>query len=178
MINSDEMTEHQRWVQRVHEINEKCKRDVERDGFSIRVVINAFAYTVGMASKGLPDLIIDTRHSQFGYSALIEIATKFIDGLEVKGCLVAECVTSTEGNPVYFELTTVPLTESILTEHVTATVGFYKREPALEVEPMRLMQVIYSDNAGLLPYSPDYNQELFPQRILTYDYDLKAERPQ
>ena len=106
----------------------------------------SFAYTIGLTSQGLPELIVFGLPQQYAAYFLNEVATT----MKEKGAPVDGAVNGELGNlPMAFKIAQPGRAE----EFAFQAVYYYDEKP---VKP-HFMQMVISDKTGKLPWEPDYD---------------------
>lgn len=115
---------------------------------------DAFAYTIGLTGRGLPELWCSGLGPQSA-DAVLGTAGDFL--LEAGAPLLP-------GADLRVPNLSVPLRFTALVDPVAAEVNMARMIHPLSV--VEVLQVLWPDDAGRFPEHPDYNADRFPQRIL------------
>lgn len=153
--------------ERLEQLRREELEAIKAHGYFPRGVINSFAYTSGLASQGLPDVIVNVPPSRIVMILLCEAAEKLMAGKEgMFERYESDCMGRSDGSPLYLKLVEVPWSELMRNEYVTQTDVLYDNNPHLEVKPRRLVQLLVPDSKGFLPDEPSYHWPAAEQELL------------
>lgn len=129
------------------------RRAILRHGWTVQAVFPRqghaedgpeFAYTIGLAGKGLPELIVFALPDDIAYGLLDFLAQRVVDtGRE----LPAGFVTGLPGGADEEAMIALEVTDT--TRHLTIANAFYGTSG-----PVRAMQLVWKGAHGLWPWSP------------------------
>lgn len=153
--------------ERLEQLRRKELESIEAHGYFPRGVFNSFAYTSGLASQGLPDVIVNVPPSRHIMVLLCEAAERLMAGKEgMFDRHESDCMARSDYSPLYLKLVEVPWSDLMRNEYVTQADVLYDNNPHIEVEPRRLVQLLVSDSNGVLPDEPNYHWPQATQELL------------
>lgn len=139
---------------------------VEQFGHSVMLVGGGFAYTIGMASHGHSDFIISTDDMNMAHWLLNLAASRFAVSNECPEGVYSDIIDhKDDGLPMPIHFAPVALTKEFRDNYVAQARYFYDQFPKYEQAPMSVVQILWPDNKGLLPYEAGYNAERFRQEL-------------
>lgn len=146
---------------RPEEFIKSIEQSIEDIGFKMLFIKNnregpAYAYTIGLAREGLPDFFISGIPDLNLLSALIELAVAACREQKARGpVIVNQQVNVNTGTPLVLELVN---DHELYSKRVLLAKDFYQKKTPF-------VQIVWPDESGELPTSPDYDAERFPQEL-------------
>lgn len=153
--------------ERLEQLRREELEAIEAHGYFPHGVIDGFAYTSGLASQGLPDIIVNVPPSRNVMVLLCEAAERLMAGKEgMFERYESDCMARSNDSPLYLKLVEVPWSDLIRNDYVTGADALYNHNPHLEVSPRRLVQLLVPDSNGVLPDEPNYHWPQAKQELL------------
>lgn len=141
------------------------KIQIDIYGLAIMGVGNSHVYSIGMAKRGLPDLIctcnigLDLTHQLF-----MDLNAHLVAG----GAKVGPVRLENWPRDIY--LMPIAMDTELVDQYVTQNDNFYKRFPNYAAHgEVTFLQVYIPDPSGLFPFDDGYSNKSTPQKRLKLD---------
>jgi hypothetical protein len=126
---------------------------------------NAFFYSIGMTSMGLPELIISGNANPVIQHAMIEMVAEMYRAKGVSLGIHDDLLASKDGRNLRMALVEVDCSnQTVRDEYIAQAISYY--EAKNHSGPIRLVQLVWPDKQGRLPDEPGYDmaskQDILP----------------
>ncbi|MCP4528468.1 MAG: DUF4262 domain-containing protein [Aestuariibacter sp.] len=139
---------------------------IEKYGFAVMGVIEGHIYSIGVANKGLPDLVVTLPVPH-------NVGAEFIKGVltswERSGYSLKPLTLDFDQMSVDVQLRPLARTEQLLSTMVVQNEVFYQEYPEYYQERIEMpdyVQIVLADHEGRFPDENGYEKETFPQVLL------------
>lgn len=145
------------WYRRLDQHTAVVRKMIDQQGFMVQAVFPkdaeqgpAFAYTVGLTAKGLPELLVAGVPHEVAAQILTEAVPPLVEGL-IRAGAPWQCP---EWMGPHMQVVVVPPVVGVMG-------GAYR---LYGVESVAGLQLLWADTRGRFPFHPDYGDE--PQSVL------------
>lgn len=153
-------------MRRIAQIRASFGGLIDKHGFAIMGITDGHVYSVGLANKALPDLIITLPVPH-------NVGAEFIKGVkehwERSGYSLNPLTLDFDQMSVKLQLRPLERTEQLLDSLVLQNEIFYQEYPSYYKERVGCpdyVQLVLSDHEGRFPDEEGYESETFPQTLL------------
>jgi hypothetical protein len=150
--------------ERIAALMEEFKNRIGGYGFTI-VATQGFAYTVGMAKYGLPEIIVSSPNPKMSHTLTAIVAKVFIyEGKCTEG-LIVDAVPLRGDKFLSLNVEPTQSDGVVIDQYIVQAGNFYRSYPEYQVKPMSVCQVVWPDSKGLFPRDAGYDFDKCPQYI-------------
>ena len=160
-------------LKRILELQVKMRKNVDECGVSVMGVGGEYSYSIGLLSHQLPELLVYGMGTNMELWLINTLTNRFKkDGLQL-GVLL-DVIAGSNGEPLPLYLYEVPIDEKVK-KYIMQSHNFYITYPEYKKASLRLVQVLWPDTAGRLPFEKGYDHESLPQRIFAHEALMDSE---
>lgn len=147
-------------------IFKKVLSDIEWHNVSI-IMVADYAYTIGMAKHGMPDLVVSTRDVRLSRWLLNMVATELLQGEAQSGAL-SRLIEDADGESLDLYLEPLPVDRRGWPS-IGLGLAFYDFHPEVANGAVSLTQVYWPDAGGHFPTSREYDADRYHQEVFHPD---------
>lgn len=162
----EEVLHHEELRRQVAEIRASFCGLIDKYGFAVMGVIERHIYSIGLAGKSLPDVVITLPVPH-------NVGAEFIKGVlahwEQSGYSLKPLTLDFDQMSVKVQLRPLARSEQLISSLVLQNEVFYKEYPAYFKERTDMpdyVQIVLSDHEGRFPADEGYEADTFPQELL------------